>query len=292
MMRLLLTRRWIVTTLLVIAAVAVMVRLGIWQLDRLQQRRVFNASVEAQMAAPTLDLNQAIPTAQLTGMEYRQVVVRGEYDPQAEIILRNQVYGNAPGYHLLTPLRIAGSQQAVLVDRGFIPLDQAQPAQREKYAQPGEVTVHGIIRVAYVPRLFGAPDPTLAPGETHLDAWNAINLPRIQAQTTYPLLPVYVEAAPANDPNGTAAATLNASQAAQGDALFGAPAPLPTGPVTYPVASLEQPDLTEGPHLGYAVQWFSFAAILALGYPYFIRRQLRAARVKPPAQAGEAGGSA
>lgn len=250
------TPRWIITTLLVVLAVGGMARLGFWQLDRLEQRRAFNAQVQAQISAPELDLNASIAPASLADMEYRTVVVRGEYDPSGEILLRNQVSDTQPGFHLLTPLRITGTDQAVLVNRGFIPLDQDQPAERTAYAQNGPVTVRGILRQPHIPRYFGVPDPTLAPGQTRLDAWYAINLPRIQQQVAYPLLPVYIEAAPGS------------TQAA-------APAP------AYPIAAASLPDLTEGSHLGYAVQWFSFAAVLALGYPFFVKKQL-AAPPRPP----------
>jgi surfeit locus 1 family protein len=265
------TPRWIITTLLVLLAVGVMVRLGFWQLDRLAQRRAFNARVEAQINASPLDLNKNNSVDQLSTMEYRSVVVRGTYDPQNEVVLRNQVNNNQPGYHLLTPLRIAGSQAAVLVDRGFIPMVENGSGSLASYAQPGEVTVHGIIRLPYVPRYFGVPDPTLDPGKNRLAAWNSVNLPRIQSQTPYALLPVYVEVSPEN----TAANT-----GSQSDVLA-APGLAVTGdgkPPVYPIPSADQPDLTEGPHMGYAFQWFSFAATLALGYPYFVKKQLSPAR--------------
>lgn len=243
-MRKFFTPRWLITTLLVVVAVGVMARLGVWQVDRLAERRAFNARVEAQVKAPLLDLNEPFTVENLYDMEYRQVVVRGIYNPQQEIVLRNQVWGNRPGYHLLTPLRLENSDYVVLVDRGFIDLDQGQPASWAVYALPGAVEVHGILRRPHVPRFFGVPDPTLAPGESRLDAWNAVNLERIQEQVDGKLLPVYILAAPD---------------------------PAQPGP---PYASLEQPDLSEGSHFGYAVQWFSFAAILGLGYPFFVRKQL------------------
>ncbi len=248
-MRRFFTPRWLITTLLVIAAVGVMARLGIWQLDRLAERRAFNARVEAQVKAPQLDLNGPFAVEDLYDMEYRQVVARGVYDLQQEVLLRNQVWENRPGYHLLTPLRLANSNYVVLVDRGFIDLDQGQPSQRAVYGVSGPVEVRGILKRPHVPRFFGVPDPTLAPGETRLDAWNAVNLERIQGQIDGELLPVYILAAPD---------------------------PAQPGP---PFAQLEQPDLSEGSHFGYAVQWFSFAAILGLGYPFFIRKQIAGGNV-------------
>jgi surfeit locus 1 family protein len=247
------TPRWLVTTLLVVAAVGGMARLGIWQLERLAERRAFNARVQAQVSAPPLDLNGPIETGALYDMEYRQVIVRGVYAQEQEILMRNQVYQSRPGYHLLTPLRLENSAYVVLVDRGFIDFDQGRPesdavsaadAANAAYAVPGPVEVRGILRRPHVPRLFGVPDPTLSPGQTRLEAWNAVNLERLQAQIDGPLLPVYVLAAP--------------------DPAYPGP----------PYAQVEQPDLSEGPHLGYALQWFAFAAILGLGYPFFVRKQL------------------
>jgi surfeit locus 1 family protein len=246
MWRRLLTPRWVITTLLAAAAVAGMIRLGIWQLDRLEQRREFNSRVTAQMEAPALSLPDQLPqdVSSLYNMEYREVSTSGEYDFQHEVLLRNQAWEGQPGYHLITPLRLSGTPNAILVDRGFVTLEEGKPEARAKYIQDGPVHVSGILRRPVIPRYFGVPDPTLAPGETRLDAWNAIRLDRIQEQTGYPLLPVY---------------------------LLAAPDPAHQGP---PYSSLEEPDLSEGPHMGYALQWFSFAGVLVIGYPFFLRKHL------------------
>lgn len=242
------TPRWIITTLLVVAAVAVMVRLGFWQLDRLEERRAFNARVEAQIDAPPLDLNQGTGGADSYEMEYRAVQVTGTYDPANEILWRNQVYDNQPGYHLLTPLRIEGTGEMVLVDRGFIPTADGAPEQRAKYAQAGLVTVRGILRRSNLPRFFGAKDPTLTPGQARLEIWNYPDLERIEQQLGAPLLPVYIQQAPEEGETGASAAA--------------------------PVAGTDLPELSEGPHMGYALQWFAFAALLGIGYPFFVRKQL------------------
>ncbi len=253
--RALLTPRWIITTLLVIAAVAVMARLGFWQLERLEERRAFNARVLAQINTPELQLNEAlqaadVPADQLLQMEYRPVVVSGTYDPTHEILLRNQVRDNLPGYHLITPLVIENTDAVVMVDRGFIPMQDDDPASRAKYARPGLVTVRGRISLPHVPRIFGVPDPTLAPGQERLDTWNAVNLERIQAQLPYSTLPVIIQAGPD-----------------EGDLVE---------------SNFVEPDITEGSHLGYAAQWFTFAGLLAVGYPFFVRNQINAARGKLP----------
>lgn len=177
-------------------------------------------------------------------MEYRQVTVRGEYRSSEQVVWRNQVWENQPGYHLLTPLYLEGTSYAVIVDRGWIPLDQGAPTSWSQYTQSGEVLVQGQVRLAQNRRVIGPQDPALQAGQTRLDAWNAVNLERISSQVQGDLLPVFVTAAPDSGQTGM------------------------------PHRMLEQPDLSEGSHMSYAIQWFSFAAVLAIGYPFFVRKQL------------------
>ncbi len=243
MIKTLFSRKWIFTTILALLAMAVLARLGIWQLDRLEQRRAFNARVLAQTSQPPLDLNTEAVPADIAGMEFRQVEVRGEYDHTFEVALRNQVWQDRSGVHLLTPLKIDGSDLVILVDRGWIPLEDLSPEAWAGYQEPGLVAVSGVIRASQDSPDFGARvDPTPVPGE-QLRAWHFADVESIAAQTPYDLLPVYVQQAP--DPSWT----------------------------EMPYRSAPDLVLTEGPHLGYAVQWFSFALILAMGYPIYVRRE-------------------
>lgn len=241
LLKILFTGRRLWATLLVIAGAIVLARLGLWQLDRLAQRRALNATIDARMAQPPapLDGGAIDPDA----LEYRRLTARGVYDPGQEIVLRNRSLDGAPGVHVLTPLRLSGGD-AVLVDRGWIPMSQAGAEQRRAYAPPtGEIVVEGIARRSQE-STFGPQDPAPRPGEERLDAWFQVNIPRIARQAGYPLLPIYVEQQPApGDP------------------------PLPR--------RVAAADLGEGPHLSYAVQWFAFALILLVGYAAFTRQQLR-----------------
>lgn len=245
----LLTPRWVFTTIGVIFAIGVMVSLGFWQLDRLDQRRQQNEHIRAQINNDPLNFNQALGTGlispeDLVNIEYRTVEIIGRYNFSGEVILRNQVWENQPGYHLLTPLSLDGLPYVILVDRGWIPLDQRAPENWQQYREDGMIRVEGRIRLGQNRRMFGAPDPTLIPGQSRLDAWNAVNLERIALQVEGNLLPVYMAASPGSQK------------------------------MDLPRRSDVLPDLSEGPHLGYAVQWFSFAAVLAIGYPFFVRKQI------------------
>jgi surfeit locus 1 family protein len=242
MVKALFSRQWWLLTLLVMAAVGVMARLGVWQLDRLAARRVFNARVSEQLSLPALELSGAALAADLPALEYRTVTVTGAYDFAEQVALRNQAWdeGQATvraGAHLLTPLVISGTDRAVLVDRGWIPLDQSAPAAWTQFDEPGTVTVSGAVRRSEERADFGSvSDPA-----GRLAAWNLVNLPRLSEQISHPLLSVYIQQAP--DPARTA----------------------------LPYRSPPDLDLSEGPHLGYAIQWFGFALVLAAGYPFYIR---------------------
>ncbi len=249
------TLPWALATILAVAGVAVLLRLGFWQLDRLEQRRAFNRRVEAQLEAPVLVLSgDAIPQ-DLNGMEYRAVEVSGEYDFSEEVALRNQTYLGKPGYRLLTPLVLDGSALAVLVDRGFVPASEYEPGDRETFSEAESARVQGVIRASQAePDFGGRVDPTPLPGQELL-VWSLVDSGRIASQTPYRLLPIFIQQSP---PEG------------QPDFV--------EQPSSYPVRTRPALELDEGPHLSYAIQWFAFAAVLALGFPIFMLRDLR--RVK------------
>ncbi len=236
------SRGWLFTTLLVFAGTAVCARLGIWQLDRLDQRRAFNTQVETMRAADMLDLNKELPS-DIDSMEWRSVAVTGEYDFENQVVIRNQYNGDQYGYHVITPLLFDGG--AVLVDRGWIPADgNSTPNDWRKYDEAGLLNISGQIRIGQAqPIIGGVADPELSPDQTRLDAWNNLNLERIAKQIPYPILTVYVQ------PN-----TEDTNSAP-------------------PIASQPVVELTEGSHFGYALQWFSFATILFVGYPFYLRKQ-------------------
>ena len=120
------------------------------------------------------------------------------YDPAQEIVLRNRELDGTPGVHILTPLRLSGSDTAVLVDRGWLPRDQAEPAARSAFAAPpGEVLISGIARRSQDESAGGPQDPPLGLDRTRLDAWFHVDTTRIQQQTGYPLLPIFIEQQPA-----------------------------------------------------------------------------------------------
>ena len=192
----------------------------------------------------------------LSQMEYRSVIVTGLYDFDHQVALRNQAYQLEFGAHLLTPLKIDGSDRAVLVDRGWIPQDIYLSGKWDRFDETGPVQVRGVIRLSQTkPQMGSINDPIPNAGEPPLLSWNLANVAGIARQVPYSLLPVYIQKSP--DPQH------------------------PTPPYPDP-ASMTLPypvdpplDLTEGNHLSYALQWFTYAVILLVGYIGLIFRAER-----------------
>ncbi len=236
-------RHWWWVTLLVLLAMTLMIRLGFWQLDRLTQRRATNTLVAQQLAAPPLVLTGQDMGENLTELKYRPAIVKGEYDHSQEIVLKNQAWQGQPGLHLITPLRIEGSDQAVLIDRGWISHEELNAKSWEKFAESGLVEIKGMIRMTQTkPNSVLATDVTPSPPGEQQTAWFRVDIAAIQAQTPYKLLPIYIRQSP--DPAWT----------------------------KLPYRSELNLDLSEGSHLGYAIQWFSFALILGGGYIHLVRK--------------------
>ncbi len=245
-----LSRRLWWSALIVLVGMAVMIRLGFWQLDRLAQRRASNAALVHQLALPPLSLaGDPLPAelragGDLTALKNRAASVRGTYDFSHQVVLKLQSWQGQPGVHLVTPLRIEGSSQAVLVDRGWVPYNNAAPDSQRQFDEPGPVTVTGRFQLSQP-----LPAAAVQPGDPQAE-WYRLDIAAIQAQVPYPLLPVYIQQSP--PPGGNAKL------------------PYRVEPVY---------DLSDGPHLSYAVQWYSFSLVLGGGYVYYVYKN--AARFMP-----------
>ncbi len=245
------SRRWVVLTLFVVAAVAVMVELGFWQLRRLHTVREDNARVRARLSEPVADIGSVLaPGVDAADVVYRRVRVAGRYDRVSEILLRNRSFEGEPGSHVLTPLVLADGR-GVLVDRGWIPQNLSGSA--EERTRPPVLRPVEVVGVLFPSERKGAFGPAIPP-TGRLTTIPRIDVPRIGRQVDYPLVPLYLR--------------LQSQTPPQSGEL-----PVPPG----------LPDLSEGPHLSYAIQWFIFAALAAGTYVVLLRREVRRGPKTPEA---------
>ena len=204
-------RRDVVAVVSAVLVAAVCVRLGIWQVDRLAQRRARNAVLAARLALPPLELGGDGVTAD--SAQQRRVVASGVYDFTAERTWVGRSFQGTPGVALITPLRLPDGS-AVLVDRGWAPSPDAFHVDHTLYREPDTATVAGIALI-----------PPRGRGDVSVVGF----------------LPFVVE--------------------------LETPDPAAGLPRRWPL-----PPMDNGPHLSYAIQWFSFAVIALVGTAVLIRR--------------------
>lgn len=239
MYRFLLRPRWIAFTVVVVAAIVAMVNLGFWQLRRLDERRAFNDAVAARIDAPAVALDELVPPNagvgddELRAVEWRPVEASGRYLPDEEFLVVNRSQGGRAGDNVVTPL-LLDDGRVLLVTRGFVPLDDEWSP-----APTGDVTIEGRLRRSQTRRTGALSDA----GEGELTEAQRIDIPRLTAQLPGDVVPMYVE-------------------------LTGSD-PAAAGELPEPVVP---PSLDEGPHLSYAVQWFLFSGLAAIGWVLAVRK--------------------
>lgn len=224
-------------TLLVVVVAAACVRLGIWQLHRLQEKRAHNTALESRFAAPPIVLQGAVYDT--TGLVFRRTEVTGTFDNDRTIIFPGHSHDGMPGVQALTPLRLVDGG-AVLVNRGWVPSADAATVDLAAIREEAPVRLIGI--VLPFPGSTGASAPVPTTESTGADSgsafrhvWFSVQGDALRRQFPYPLLAVLVQALPGQET------------------------------ARYPLR-LPPPRLDEGPHLGYAIQWFSFAIIAIVGW--------------------------
>jgi surfeit locus 1 family protein len=238
---------WIIFHVVVVLLVILMINLSAWQFRRLHERRSFNADVRSRTSAAVQPFDTIVPPGTSTdgarADEWDMVTVTGTFDPAAQVLIRNRSLDGAPGYHVLTPLRRPDGA-AVLVVRGWVPLSTANSTTPDVPPPvTGTVTVQGRVRPTQNPGALASRDPATGV----LATLARIDIPRLQQQTSYPLAPAYVE--------------MTASS----------PAPATALPALVPL-----PELDDGPHLGYAVQWIIFSMCAIVGWFLLVRKSARA----------------
>ncbi len=247
--RALVSRRWWWVTLIVVAMMIGLARLGIWQLDRLAERRLANAQLRTALDSSAIDLNAGIeeyvaiaPDDVSTDLANRDVTMVGAYDFANQRILKLQNWEGRAGVHLITPFVLAGSDVAVLVDRGWIP--DAEYEAGNLFAEAvGRQTVTGYVALTEtISRRTAEAVVPASPG----DEIFRVDIAALEEEIPYRLAPFFVKETPP-----------------------------PVNSTQLPVRIPKVIDLSEGPHLGYAMQWFIFSLGLGIGYVVFVRRSLR-----------------
>lgn len=247
-MRSLLTPRMLALHAIVLVVLVVLVSLGQWQLRRLDEATARADAVEERLAAPPVPVTELLAGLDssdeeaLAAVEYRPATATGTWQVDDEVLQRGRSHAGRAGYAVLTPLRLDDGS-TLLVRRGTVPFDNdLLPPVAGAEPPGGTVTVVGTLERS-------VPQPTGGiaqrdPDEGELDVVFNADLDRLRGQLDEPLQPMLLR--------------LDESAA--------------TGVLPLPEPA---PATDRGPHLSYAVQWFSFAAIAAGMYGLWLVRRVR-----------------
>jgi cytochrome oxidase assembly protein ShyY1 len=243
--RFLLTRQWVILTLIGLALIPTMIRLGFWQLHRHEAKVAQNQLIGNNLGAPAVPVDKLTAPGRTVPRDdtFRTVTATGTYDTAHEVVVRQRTGSDEQsiGYFVLTPL-IEG-KRAVLVNRGWIPAGADLTKFPEVPAAPsGKVTVTGRLKADETSADSGIKDKQgLPPRQVML-----INSEQQAKELGRPLQGGYIELT-SSSPKG----------AKQPD----------------PVPEPEHDDI--GPHMAYAVQWWLFSAGVPVGWFVLARRERR-----------------
>ena len=253
-MRFLLSRRWIVFFGVVAALAYLAFRLGEWQFDRLEEREQRNAVTEQNLAAEPVPATEvlAVDRPVSAADEWRRVTATGEYAEDETVVVRYQTRDGQSGVDVVTPL-VTAEGPALLVNRGWLSTGNVGTTTPDVPAPPsGEVTVTGWVRA----------DATGDSTAVADQSTRAVSSLAIGETLPFPVYQGFVE--------------LDTE----------------TPPASEPLTKVETPDLGEGPHFFYGLQWWFFAALALFGFGYLAwderrkmlrKRALERAEEKVPA---------
>ena len=236
----------VLITVAVLAASAVCVRLGFWQLARWREKQGLNAALRATESTTGLVVSGEPPPA--AAALNRSMRVTGRYDETRQFLLSGMLHEGEPGVEVVTPLRVAGATTAILVNRGWLPADDAMTARPQNYPEPGERVVVGVAeamkrgagppgpRALVVASPAGAPPAGAPPAGDSLALYTVrwLDADSIAARLPYPLAGYAVRQRPGAGVPGLPRRTV-------------------------------RPLYDETLHLGYAIQWFLFAILIPGG---------------------------
>ena len=232
--------RWLALLAFVAVVATACVLLGRWQLSRLEERQQTNDRLLAREAAEPVPGEDIFGAPVTEAQQWQRVELTGRYDAANQFVIRLRTRASVPGVEIVAPLRTADGT-VVLVDRGFLAAPRNAPAPAAPPPPDGEVRVIGFVRVDEQ-----GPAEAIAPvdGQARL-----VNARGLAGALPYPVADGWV--------------ALQSSDPAEPE-----------------LAPLLLPELSDGPHFWYAVQWFMFGSIGLLGLVVFIRADLRDRRAQ------------
>jgi surfeit locus 1 family protein len=223
--------RLLLITLATLLGMGIAASLGRWQLSRAAEKEALQASMDRQSGKYLVDTALLVSAPDPLLLVHQHAQLRGQWLADQTVYLDNRQMNAKVGFFVLTPLRLEGSAQVLLVQRGWV---QRNFEERDKV--PAIETPAGTVRLEG--RMAPPPSKLLELGQPEASVIRQnLDMAQFRAQTRLPLLPVML---------------------------------VQTGPASEGLLR-EWPAVNLGveKHYGYALQWFGIAAALALLYLWY-----------------------
>jgi surfeit locus 1 family protein len=237
-------RRNVLAAIFAIVTALIFSRLGIWQLHRLHERRARNAALASRLDTPPVPLSRLATDS--AGAHWRRVEARGHFDFDHQIVLSARTHGGSPGVEIITPLHPDDGGPAVLVNRGWVYSPDAMTVDLGKWDEPPRADVTGYVED------FVHGGRAVARLPSHPNAWTRLESSELPAAFPFPIAPFYI-------------VELDTLAQYRDDRRI---------PTLTPVR-LILPAMDDGPHLNYAIQWFTFATIALVGVGTMIAQDVK-----------------
>lgn len=237
MYRFLLRPKWIVLHIVVLALVVTMINLALWQVRRLDERKSFNSEVRSHQAADPAPIDSVLAeSTDARQLEWRPVTLSGTYESSGQVLIRDRSLDGQAGFNVLAPLRLDDGRFVAVV-RGWVLGNTAEPPA----APSGRVELLARLRVSQVRKhSWEKADPA----DGVLAKMNRVDVARFDQQVDGDALTMYAEVIEAQ-------------------------------PADEAVTAIPAPDLSDGPHLSYAVQWSLFTLAALAGWVLAVRKHVQ-----------------
>ena len=221
-----------VGTLITLASIPIFIYLGQWQYQKAEQKLALQDLQDSHVQEMPVPLPQTVDDPD--AWKYRRVAVSGEYEPRYQILLDNQVEATRAGYHVITPLKMDGTDRYVLVNRGWIPADANHSDIPAVITPEGKQEVVGQIWVP-AKKYYSLETPEQKNNPQWQPLWQNLDMQRYSAAVPLTVSPLVVRLDSDSDAGG-----------------FSRNWPAPAERITT--------------HIGYAYQWYGFAVAAFIIY--------------------------
>lgn len=232
------------STLIVIVCIPLFIKLGLWQYNKAETRQSIQNQYEASMNKQVSNLRDYL--TEPTVLQFQQTIVTGHYATQYQFLLDNQVENSQAGFHVITPFKIDGTEQYVLVNRGWIP-GAASHDKVPTFVTPEEpLEIQGMVWVPSdkIFTLEAKADIEQPQTQAWQLVWQHLDMKKYKQTAPIQVLDVIIKLDPASKAGGF-------------------------------VRNWQMPPSKIMTNLGYAYQWFGFALATLAIYLYTSVKRIR-----------------